>query len=112
MTKEFGLTRNTSVHAEVRAFFRSLSPEVRAVVAALREVVKQAAPTAQESVLWGGLSYHRPGVGGRIKGAVCSIRAKKGQVRLDFIHGIRLSDPSGLLQGNLISKRYVVMKTI
>ena len=28
-------------------------------------------------------------------------------MRLDFIHGIRLADPCGLLQGDGVSKRFV-----
>jgi hypothetical protein len=28
-------------------------------------------------------------------------------VRLDFIHGVRLADPCGLLQGDRLSKRFV-----
>jgi hypothetical protein len=100
------------VHADVRAFLKCLSPEVRGVVSALRAVVKRAAPEVEESILWGGLSYHRPDVGGRVKGAVCMIGVKKGKVRLDFIHGIRMADPGGLLQGDLLSKRYAPMESI
>jgi hypothetical protein len=100
------------VHADVRAIFTGLSPKVRGVVSALRAVVRRTAPEAEETILWGGLSYHRPDVGGRVKGAVCIIVVKKGKVRLDFIHGIRLADPSGILQGQLLSKRYVLMETI
>ena len=66
----------------------------------------------QESLLWGGLSYHRPQVGGRVKGAVCQIGFKVGQVRLEFIHGIRLHDALGILQGDLLSKRFVVIETV
>ena len=97
---------------EVREFLDGLSPEVRGVVRALRAVVRRAAPGAEESLLWGVLSYHRPEVGGRVKGAVCMIGVKAGRVRLDFIHGIRLADPSGLLQGRMLSKRYVPLATI
>jgi hypothetical protein len=100
------------VHAEVRAFLRNLPPNLRRLVSAVRAVVQRAAPDASESVLWGGLSFHRPHVGGRVKGAVCLIGVKRGKVRLDFIHGIRLSDPSGLLQGRLRSKRYFPLETI
>jgi hypothetical protein len=32
-------------------------------------------------------------------------------VRLDFIHGIRLADPDGLLEGDLLSKRYVPIRS-
>jgi hypothetical protein len=99
------------VDADVRAFLNSLSPEIRGVVSALRAVVLRTIPEAEESVVWGSLSYHRPEVGGRVKGAVCLIVAKKGKVRLDFIHGIRLADPADLLCGRQVSKRYVPIET-
>ncbi|MCX5685469.1 MAG: DUF1801 domain-containing protein, partial [Planctomycetota bacterium] len=94
-----------------RAFLAGLSPEVRQLVSALRNVVRRSAPQAEETVLWGGLSYHRPEVGGRVKGAVCQIVAKRGEVRLDFIHGIRLADPQGVLQGDGVSKRFVPVRS-
>ncbi len=98
--------------AEVRAFLDNLSPEIRGVVLALRTVVRRTIPyDAAESIVWGSLSYHRPEVGGRVKGAVCLIVVKRGQVRLDFIHGIRLADPSGLLQGCQVSKRHVPIRS-
>ena len=86
------------------AFLRHLPPGTRGLVSALRAVVRRNVPLAEESVLWGGLSYHRPEVGGRVKGAVCQIVVKGGAVRLDFIHGIRLKDPSRLLRGRLLDK--------
>ena len=98
--------------AGVRALLNSLSPEVRDVVTALRSVVRRTIPQAEESIIWGSLSYHRPDVGGRVKGAVCLIVAKKGQVRLDFIHGIRLADPCSLLLGNRVSKRFVPIGSV
>jgi hypothetical protein len=98
--------------ADLNAFLDGLAPEIRQLVSVLRDVVHRTVPHAEESLLWGGLSYHRPQVGGRVKGAVCHIIAKDGQVRLDFIHGIRLADPCGLLQGDRKSKRYVPISTI
>lgn len=98
--------------ADLKAFLDALSPETRQLVSALRKVVRRTVPDAEESLLWGGLSYHRPQVGGRVKGAVCQIGAKEGQVRLDFIHGIRLPDPCGLLQGDRLSKRFVPIGTV
>jgi hypothetical protein len=91
----------------VEAFLDALRPDTRQLVLALRDVVRRTAPHAEESLLWGGLSYHRPQVGGRVKGAVCQVVVRGGQVRLDFIHGIRLADPCGLLQGQGVSKRNV-----
>jgi hypothetical protein len=103
---------NKSVDADVGEFLNSLPLGIRRVVAALRAAVRRTIPHALESVVWGSLSYHRPEVGGRVKGAVCLIVVKKGQVRLDFIHGIRLGDPSGLLQGHQVSKRWIPIETI
>ena len=91
----------------VAAFLNALPPESREIVLALRNMVRRTAPHAEESLLWGSLSYHRPQVGGRVKGAACQIVVKGGQVRLDFIHGIRLADPCGLLQGDGVSKRFL-----
>jgi hypothetical protein len=96
---------------EVRAFLDGLPPDVRATVDALRDLVRRTVPDAEESLLWGGLSYHTPWIGGRVKGALCQITAKRGQVRLEFIHGIRLADPGGLLQGERLSKRFVVIRS-
>jgi hypothetical protein len=96
----------------LQALLDDLSPEVKQLVLALRGVVARVVPQAEESVLWGGLSYHRPEVGGQVKGAICQIVFKRGQVRLDFIHGIRLADPSGLLKGDRISKRFVPIETV
>ncbi len=100
------------MNQELKGFFDALPPETRQLVSALRAVILRTAPHAEESLLWGGLSYHRPQVGGRVKGAVCQIVVRGGQVRLDFIHGIRLADPSGLLQGDLVSKRFVPITTV
>jgi hypothetical protein len=98
--------------ADLKVFLDALTPQTRELVLALRNVVRRTASDAVESLLWGGLSYHRPQVGGRVKGAVCQIGVKRSQVRLDFIHGIRLADPCGLLQGQRLSKRFVPIETI
>jgi hypothetical protein len=37
---------------------------------------------------------------------------KGDNVRLDFIHGIRLADPSGLLRGDRVSKRFVPVESV
>jgi hypothetical protein len=99
--------REAGVAPDVRAHLDSLSAEPRDIVLALRGVVRRTAPDAEETVLWGGLSYHTPWIGGRVKGALCQITAKRGEVRLEFIHGVRLADPANLLRGDRISKRYV-----
>jgi hypothetical protein len=40
------------------------------------------------------------------------IVTRRGAVRLDFIHGIRLSDPQQLLQGDARSKRHILIRDV
>lgn len=96
---------------DVQGFLDGVPPESRDVVTALREVVRRTVPDAEESLLWGTLSYHTPWVGGRVRGSVCQISAQRGEVRLEFIHGVRLEDPRRLLRGDRISKRYVPVRS-
>ncbi len=98
--------------ADLEAILDALPLETRQLVSALRGVVRRIVPQAEDSLIWGCLSYHRPQLDGRVKGAVCQIVVKGGQVRLDFIHGIRLTDPGRLLQGDRVSKRYVPIMTV
>lgn len=98
--------------SEVAAYLARLKPSQKKLVTALRQTVRANAQEAEETVLWGGLSYHRPRVGGRVKGALCHICVKRGKVRLDFIHGIRLADPYGLLEGKLKSKRWLNIRSL
>lgn len=101
------LGREAGAAPDVRAYLDSLPPKPREIVHALRGVVRRTVPDAEETVLWGGLSYHTPWIGGRVKGALCQITVKRGEVRLEFIHGVRLADPANLLRGDRLSKRYV-----
>ncbi len=96
----------------ISEFIDALSPEQRAIVIALRDVVRRVVPDVTESTLWGSLSYHRPNEGGRIKGAVCMITVRGSEVRLEFIHGVRMSDPRRLLRGDRKSKRYICIHSV
>jgi hypothetical protein len=98
--------------ANLRVLLGGLADETRELVLALRNVVRRSAPEVEESILWGALSYHRPKIGGRVKGAVCQIGFKGGRVRLEFIHGIRLVDSQALLQGDRVSKRFIPIKDV
>lgn len=97
---------------DIECFLDSLSPDIHELVITLRDIVRDTVPDAEETMLWGGISYHTPWIGGRVKGALCQIGAKDGEVRLAFIHGIRLADPANLLCGSALSKRYVPIHTI
>jgi hypothetical protein len=96
-----------STERSVKAFLDGLDPHVLPLVQALRRMVRDVTPEAVETVIWDALSYHRPWLGGRVKGAVCQIVVRRGHVRLDFVHGVALKDPGQLLQGAGLSKRYV-----
>ena len=96
---------------ELNAFLRELSPGDRRLVRALRALVRRTIPRCDETMLWGGISYHRPEIGGRVKGSVCLIGAKRGRVEIGFIHGARLNDPQRLLQGTRLSKRFVPIRS-
>jgi hypothetical protein len=98
--------------ADVSDFLNRLPADAWQLVSVLRKLIRRLVPNAQESVVWGSLSFHRPEIGGRVKGAVCMIVVRDHAVRLDFIHGIRLSDPAGLLQGSLVSKRFVPIESV
>jgi hypothetical protein len=98
--------------ADLKTFLNTLTSETRQIVLVLRDLIHSTVSHVEESLVWGSLSYHRPEVGGRVKGAVCQILVKRGQVRLDFIHGVRLSDPHGLLEGDRVSKRFVPIPSV
>ena len=62
--------------SDIKSFLDTMPPTTRKIVSTLRKVIRRTAPDAEESLLWGGMSYHRPKVGGRVKGSVCQIVVK------------------------------------
>lgn len=96
---------------QVAQFLDSLPNDQRAIVGALRPVVRRMAPNTVESVVWNALSYHRPSVGGRVKGSVCLVEARDEYVALGFIHGASLPDPFGILRGAGKAKRWVAIES-
>ena len=109
------MNREGDAHAmdqEIELFLDGLSPDLRPIVLALRRLIRETVPEAEETILWGGLSYHAAWVGGRVKGAICQIGTASGKVWLEFIHGVRLADPGRLLRGDRLSKRHLVIERI
>lgn len=102
----------TTSPVDVTTFLGGLSHEQRQIIQALRELIREAAPAVEETILWRSLSYHRPSLGGRIKGAVCVITPKGNAVQLGFIHGAALIDPDRLLQGKGKAKRVISIQTV
>lgn len=97
---------------EVERWLRGVPRERVAIVRALRGVVRRAAPKATETRAWDALSYHRPWVGGKVRGGVCQIVVRRGLVRLDFVHGASLPDPARLLRGDGAAKRFVPIGSV
>lgn len=95
--------------AEVERFLWLTPPNIKEIALELRNLVASICPHATERILWGGLSYHDSVKGGPVKGAICQIEIDRNRLRLSFIHGARLKDPSGLLEGDRLSKRYIVL---
>ena len=96
---------------EIEAFLQHTPTDLQDIVLELRNIVASVAPDAVEVVRWGGLSYFHEGRGGIVSAGICQIGIHTGYIRLDFIHGIFLSDPKHLLVGNQKVKRFVKLKS-
>jgi hypothetical protein len=95
----------------LKLFLAEVPPSQRTTIEALRRLVRRSAGGTVETVLWKSLSYHRPDVGGRVKGAVCMITPRPDGVQLGFIHGAALCDPQRLLHHSGIAKRFVAFRS-
>ena len=96
---------------EIETFLQRTPPDLQDIVLELRNIIVAAAPDAVETVRWGGLSYFHEGRGGIVSAGICQIGIHNDYIRLDFIHGIFLSDPKHLLVGNQKVKRFVKLKS-
>jgi hypothetical protein len=92
---------------EIETFLHHIPTDLQDIVLELRNVIASIAPDAVEVVRWGGLSYFHEGRGGIVSAGICQIGIQRDYVRLDFIHGIFLSDPKHLLIGTQKVKRFV-----
>ena len=92
---------------DVERFLSNKNRNVVDIALELRNLVAKVCPQVTERILSGGLSYHNATKGGPVKGAICQIELDSDSIRLSFIHGVRLKDPSCLLVGNRLSKLYV-----
>lgn len=92
---------------EVEIFLQRIPADLQDIVLELRNIIVSVAPDAVETVRWGGLSYFHEGRGGIVSAGICQIGIHKDYIRLDFVHGIFLSDPKHLLEGTQKVKRFV-----
>ncbi len=96
---------------EIEIFLQRLPADLQDIVLEIRNIVASVAPDAVEVVRWGGISYFHEGRGGIVSAGICQIGLHNDFIRLDFIHGIFLSDPKHLLTGNQKVKRFVKLKS-
>ena len=89
---------------KVDAFVAQLEPPMQEVVIALRRLVLEVAPGAEEGLKWGMPCYEQ-------KGLLCSISSAKGYVRLQFFHGADLPDQEGLLEGTGKGMRHIKVRS-
>ena len=96
---------------EIDVFLQRTPSRLQDIVFELRNLIAEVAPDAAEVIRWGGLSYYHEGRGGLISAGICQIGIHEEYIRLDFIHGIHLSDPRHLLEGTQKSKRYIRLRS-
>jgi hypothetical protein len=96
---------------EIESFLQRVPTHLQDIIFELRNIVAAAAPDSVEVIRWGGLSYFHAGRGGIVSAGICQIGVHDRYVRLDFIHGIHLSDPKHLLEGTQKSKRFIRVST-
>lgn len=91
-------------HGDIEQLLVDHDPEVRAVVAQLRALVRETVPEADESVNpgWHSLSYRHPQ-----QGYFCGIFPQVENATLLFEFGVLLPDPDGVLQGSGKQVRFV-----
>ena len=96
---------------EITTFLQHSPAPLQDIVLELRNIIASTAPDAVEAIRWGGLSYFHEGRGGVVSAGICQIGIHKDYIRLDFIHGIFLSDPKHLLVGTQKVKRFIKLKS-
>jgi len=96
---------------QIEIFLQRTPAHLQDIVLELRNLIASIAPDAVEAIRWGGLSYFHAGGGGIVSAGICQIGLHEDHVRLDFVHGIFLSDLRHLLQGSQKVKRYIKLKS-
>jgi hypothetical protein len=74
------------------------------VLATLRSIVQSVAPDIEESIMWSQPVFSA-------NGPVCFFKAYKDSVTFGFWRGTELSDPEGLLSGDLTMMRIMTLKS-
>jgi hypothetical protein len=96
------------VPAATRDFLAERHADVLELALWVRAVVVAAEPDLTERVYrgWDGIGFRHPEAG-----YVCAIFPQPDHVRLLFEHGVRLTDPDGLLEGAGTQTRHVTIRS-
>jgi hypothetical protein len=99
---------------EINRIIRIYPIELQDIILELRDLVFKSAPDAHEQIRRGGLSYLKTERGGPVKDGICQIYVRDDSVRLVFIHGSFLPDPTRLLvnEGDRKYMRYVEIRRL
>ena len=85
---------------DVEAYIEKAAPEVRPLLTALRETVRETLPRAREELRWGKPVYSE-------LSPICVLEAGADHVTLGFFKGADLPDPGELLLGLGSRLRYL-----
>ncbi len=85
-------------------FYRDQNPKIRAVLRALRTLVKSAAPRLVETVKWGNGCWLLDAV------PIAFAHVEPDHVQFGFFHGAGLADPKQLLQGKAKYVRHIKLR--
>lgn len=91
-------------YASFDAFEADQSTAHRAILRALRRLVRRVAPGLEEGMKWGNGCWIGP------KGPVAFAHVEPDHVQFGFFHGATLDDPLGLLEGRAKYVRHVKLR--
>jgi hypothetical protein len=84
----------------VDEYISSLNDKQADIVSSVRQIVREAAPNADEAIKWAQPVYSS-------NGPFAYIKAFKNSVNFGFWRGVELKDPKGLLQGSGDKMRHI-----
>jgi hypothetical protein len=95
---------------ELGEHFHYLPQDQVDILLEIHNLVSLAAPGAVEDIRRYGVVYYDQERGGPVSAGICQSLLRGRQVHLAFNHGAYLPDPGGLLQGNRLVKRWIIIE--
>ncbi len=91
--------------------FAKLNPEVRPIMQALRDVIKETVPQVSEGVHLGWDVIHYKALGTKTRDILVALSPQRAYVNLEFGDGIDLADPAHRLEGTGKRIRHVKVRS-